>query len=130
MAKIEPGRDPQMAERTQKLNLLFAASSLGLLIALSWMVWADYDREWKQHQIRFNRLEIQNTKAQRDAALGKVGSGQMQALQAQLDKGREEMAAQRTEIAKAQAEIRKAHDEWYGIDQDFRFTKADIDVVR
>jgi len=130
VAKIEPGRDPQMAERTQKLNLLFAASSLGLLIALSWMVWADYDREWKQHQIRFNRLEIQNTKAQRDAALGKVGSGQMQALQAQLDKGREEMAAQRTEIAKAQAEIRKAHDEWYGIDQDFRFTKADIDVVR
>ena len=42
MAKPEPGRDPQMAERTQKLNVLFAASSLLLLLTLSLMVWADY----------------------------------------------------------------------------------------
>ena len=43
--KNEPGRDPQMVERTQKLNVVFALTSLGLLVVFSLMVWADYDRE-------------------------------------------------------------------------------------
>ena len=35
MAKPEPGRDPQMAERTQRLNLLFALTSIAMLLAFS-----------------------------------------------------------------------------------------------
>ena len=59
--KNEPGRDPEMVQRTQKLNLLFALTSLGLLLAFSWMVWADYDREWKKYQTEFNLLEVKHT---------------------------------------------------------------------
>jgi mono/diheme cytochrome c family protein len=130
VAKPEPGRDPQMADRTQKLNVLFALSSLALLIAFSWMVWADYDREWKKHQISFNRMEVQATQKQRDAALAKVGDAKLKALEADVAKGRQDAAQKRAEIAKTQAEAKKAHDDWYAIDQDFRFTKANIDVER
>ncbi len=130
MAKPEPGRDPQMAERTQKLNLLFASTSIALLVAFSAMVWDDYDREWKKHQIAFNRLEVQQTQKQRDEALGKVDASRRKAIEEQLAKGQQEMADRRAEIDRARAEAAKAHNEWYAVDQDFRFTKADIDVKR
>ena len=56
--KKDPGRDPEMAERTRALNVVFALSSIALLVSMTWMIWADYDREWKRYQIDFNRFEI------------------------------------------------------------------------
>ena len=79
-AKIEPGRDPEMAQRTQKLNLVFALTSIGLLIAFSLMVWADYNREWKAYQTRFNDLEVKLTRQQIEQALGKVDAARRQEL--------------------------------------------------
>ena len=128
--KPEPGRDPEMARRTEKLNLLFALTSMALLIAFSWMIWADYDREWKKHQLEFGKLEVKLTAAQIQQELGKVGADRKKALEAQLARGDQEIAAQRGEIQKAQAEAEKIHTAWYAIDQDYRFTKADIDVKR
>jgi len=46
------------------LNVVFAACSVFLLLSVIWMVWDDYDREWKNTQRRFNQLEMQVTQAQ------------------------------------------------------------------
>ena len=46
------------------LNVVFAASSLFLFLSVVWMVWDDYDREWKNTQRRFSQLEYQVTQAQ------------------------------------------------------------------
>ena len=35
------------------LNVVFAASSLFLFLSVIWMVWDDFDREWKNTQRRF-----------------------------------------------------------------------------
>ena len=35
------------------LNVVFAASSLFVLFSTVWMVWDDYDREWKNCQRQF-----------------------------------------------------------------------------
>ena len=67
MAKPEAGRDQKMAERTLKLNVLFALTSIALLVTLSLMIWFDYAREWKKHQVAFNDLELKLTKTQVDA---------------------------------------------------------------
>jgi mono/diheme cytochrome c family protein len=128
--KPEPGRDPEMARRTERLNLLFAATSIALLLALSAMIWADYDRSWKPYQLEFNKLEVRLTEQQVQEALGKVGADRRKALEAELAKGDQEIAAHRGEVNKAQAEASKVHNEWYAVDQNYRFTKADIDVKR
>jgi len=130
MAKPEPGRDPEMARRTEQLNLLFALTSVALLIAFSWMIWADYDRAWKKHQIEFGKLEVKLTEEQIRQELGKVGADRKKALEAQLAKGDQEIEAQRAAVQAVQAEADKIHSAWYAIDQDYRFTKADIDVKR
>jgi len=129
-AKVEPGRDPEMVRRTQKLNLVFALSSIGLLLAFSLMVWADYDREWKRYQEAFNRLEVRLTRTQIDEALGKVDAARRQELEELLRKGAEEARSRSGEIARARAEVERLDGRWYAVDQNFRFTKARIDVAR
>ena len=54
------------------LNVVFAASSLFLFLSVIWMVWDDYDREWKNTQRRFSQLEYQVTQAQLRQAAGAV----------------------------------------------------------
>ena len=46
------------------LNVVFAASSLFLFLSVVWMVWDDFDRDWKNTQRRFAQLETQVTQAQ------------------------------------------------------------------
>jgi cytochrome c2 len=119
-----------MAERTQKLNIVFAVSSIAMLLVLSWMVFADYNREWKKYQVEFGKLEAKFTEAQRTEILGKVGADRLKAIEADLAKGRQEAAANAAEIRKAEAELEEIEGKWYAADQDFRFTKAEIDVAR
>ena len=69
MAKREPEPDPRLAARNQKLNVLFALASIALLATVAVMVWADYDREWRQYQVEFNRLRVELTQAQIEEAL-------------------------------------------------------------
>src|SRR5438552_3531354 len=128
--KPEPGRDPQMAQRAQKLNVVFALTSIGMLLAFTVMIWADYDREWKKYQKTFNRLEVKVTRAQAEQALGKVDATRRQDLQAEMACAKQEESQRKDEIKKAQSEHDKLEGEWYGVDQDFRFTKAEIDVAR
>jgi cytochrome c2 len=47
-----------------------------------------------------------------------------------MAKGRQEIAAHRAEIDKAEKEKGRIQGEWYRVDQDYRFTKANIDVKR
>jgi chromosome segregation ATPase len=129
-AKIEPGRDPDMVNRTQKLNLVFALSSIGMLLVFSLMIWADYDREWKAYQNKYNALEVKYTEQQIQEALGKVDAARRQAMQAELLQGDKEIAAHRADLRKAEGEVERAHGTWYGLDQEYRFTKANIDVSR
>ena len=45
------------------LNVVFAASSIFLFLSTIWMVWDDFDREWKNTQRQFTQLEIEVTRA-------------------------------------------------------------------
>jgi cytochrome c2 len=129
-SKPEPGRDPQMAERARKLDVVFALTSIGMLVAFTLMIWADYDREWKKYQKDFTLLEVKVTREQAEQALGKVDAGRRQALEEEMGRAKQEETQRRDDIQKAQAQRDKLDGQWYAVDQDFRFTKAEIDVAR
>jgi len=76
-----------MVERTQRLNVAFALSSVGLLLAMAAMVFFDYDREWKRYQAEFTRLGGDQTRAQLESAASGVDATKLQQLQAQLEAG-------------------------------------------
>src|SRR5256712_9125825 len=128
--KPEPGRDTEMAGRTATLNVVFALTSIGLLLATTYMIWDDYNREWKNYQKRFNQLEVKLTQDQVQQALGKVDANRRQQVQAQLAQGDKEIAARRGEVKQAEKDAAKLDADWYRVDQEYRFTKAEIDVAR
>ena len=130
MAKVEPGRDPEMVQRTNTLNLVFALTSIGLLLAFSWMVWADYAREWKKYQVRFAHMEQDQARKQVQAARSQVDAGKLQQIDAQIAQGAQESAQRRGQIKKLESELHDLDGEEYRVDQDYRFTKANIDVAR
>ena len=88
--KNEPGRDPADGGADAKLNVVFALTSIALLITFSLMIWADYDREWKKYQNAFTDMEVQLTRKQIEEALGKVDADRRQELEAELAQGEQE----------------------------------------
>jgi cytochrome c2 len=130
MAKVEPGRDPEMVRRTNLLNVVFALTSIGLLVTFSLMVWFDYAREWKQHQVRFNQMDRELTDKQIKELDDKLDAARRQQIEAQLAQGRQEAEQRRGEISRLENEINGLEGEEYRVDQDYRFTKAEIDVAR
>jgi len=119
-----------MAERTRVLNVVFALTSIGLLIVLSLMIWADYDREWKQYQKQFAEMDVQRTKAQIQEVDSKVDASKRAQLELELAQSKQELQANRDAISRVEKEQAKLQGEWYAVDQNFRFTKARIDVAK
>ena len=112
------------------LNVVFAASSIFLFVSVIWMVWDDYDREWKNTQRRFTELEIQVTQASLEQASREIDATKMAEAQASLAKAREGMAANQQQIAELQSQVSTLDARLYRESQDFQFAKATYDQDR
>src|SRR4029079_7309367 len=71
------------------LNVVFAACSIFLFVTTVWMVWADFDREWKGTQRRFNQLQIEVTRAQLRQTEQSVNKAKLNELQQRLTTARQ-----------------------------------------
>jgi len=80
------------------LNVVFAASSLFLFLSVVWMVWDDYDREWKNTQRQFARLEYQVTQAQLQQTTRSVDRNKLQQLEGQLKTAQQSVAANQQKV--------------------------------
>src|ERR1700704_6652110 len=91
------------------LNVVFAASSLFLFLSVVWMVWDDYDRDWKKTQRRFVDLQIQVTQAQLQQASRAVDRGKLQTLQQQLAAAEKNVASNRSKVDELQKKLADAN---------------------
>jgi len=80
------------------LNVVFAAASLFAFLSIIWMVWDDYNRDWKNVQRHFVQLDTQVTETQLQQAQKNINKSKLAQLQAQ------EKAAQ-ANVAKNQAKV-------------------------
>jgi cytochrome c2 len=119
-----------MARRTETLNIVFAVSSVALLLVSTLMIWVDYDRDWKPYQKAFNLLDLNLTEQQRKAVIDKIGTAKEKSLDDEIRKGDEEVQKNAAKLREAQNRLLKAKGDYYRYDQDFRFMKANIDVDR
>src|SRR5881227_3754570 len=88
------------------LNVVFAASSLFLFLSVVWMVWDDYDREWKKTQRHFAALEMEVTEAQRADAMRKVDKNALAQLQAKLKAAQQSVAANQQRVDELQDKLK------------------------
>ncbi len=113
-----------------KLNLIFALSSLGLLLVTGAMVFYDYVRGWKWFQLEFNRLQQERIDTELSARNDAEMKKQLATFDQEIKEGQVEIARNRAQYVEAQ----KAVDHWEGVhyaaDQDYRFAKALLDAKR
>ena len=109
------------------LNVVFAASSLFLLLSTVWMVWDDYDREWKNTQRNFAQLEYQVTQASLEQAQRSVDrnkTGQLEATKAAAEKN---VAANQAKVQEIEAKLRAIDVRLERESKDAQYAKAQYD---
>ena len=112
------------------LNVVFAASSLFLFLSVIWMVWDDYDRDWKNTQRRFAQLEYQVTQAQLQQAQRSVDRNKLSQLQAQEQAARKNVQANQARVDELQMKVKEADNKLYRATLDMQYMKATYDQDR
>src|SRR5918993_834708 len=87
------------------LNVVFAASSLFLFLSVVWMVWDDYDRDWKNTQRRFADLEYQVTLASKEQATRSIDQKKLAELQQQKAAAEKNVAANQAKVDELQEKV-------------------------
>src|SRR3954471_22856580 len=90
------------------LNVVFAASSIFLFLSVVWMVWDDFDRDWKNTQRQFARLEYQVTQGELQKASRAVDKNRLTQLQAESAAAQKNVQANQKKVDELQAKLREA----------------------
>src|SRR5256885_9277066 len=112
------------------LNVVFAAASLFLFLAVIWMVWDDYDRDWKSTQRRFAQLVYQVTQAQLQQATRAVDRGKIQQLQAQQQESAKKVAANQQKVDELQGKLKDLDNQLFRATTKYQAVKATYDQDR
>ena len=133
-AKKDPALNiSQRGDRLYEVDSLhkwFAITSLLLFVFTVWMIMADYNREWKQYQRAFNRMQVQQTQAEMDAASGAIDVAQFGVLEGQLNDARGALVANESEVNRIQGVLDDLNAQLYAADQNYRFARATYDVEK
>ncbi len=113
-----------------KLNAIFALSSLGLAVCMVWMVWDDYDREWKGVQREAMAMEQYKVEAELASAQRDIDADQLRGFEAEIAEVEASIERQRDRYEAALEALEGLEGEWYKADQDLRFEKAKYDVAK
>jgi mono/diheme cytochrome c family protein len=112
------------------LNVVFAASSLFLFLSVIWMVWDDFDREWKNTQRRFGQLETQVTQAQLQQAGRSVDRTKLTQFQSQEAAARKNVEGNQKKVDELQDKLRDADVRLFRATTDYQAMKATYDEHR
>ena len=110
------------------LNVLFAASSVGLFLAMGAMVYEDYSRGWKGYQQRFQRLEAGKTQTQIRAAEEAIDQQALRALRDRLAEAQTAAGEHARALEEARARMRQVETANYKDDLAFRTIKSTFDA--
>jgi mono/diheme cytochrome c family protein len=112
------------------LNVVFAASSIFLFLSVIWMVWDDYDREWKSTQRQFSELEYQVTQANLERASREVDQTKLGQLQSSLAAAQQNVEANQAKVDELRSQMAEIDARLARESQDYQFTKATYDQDR
>jgi mono/diheme cytochrome c family protein len=112
------------------LNVVFAASSIFLFLCTIWMVWDDYDREWKNTQRRFTQLDMEVTRQQLAAAQRGVDKRKLTQLQAQEAAQQKTIAGNQKRVDELESQLADVSARLDRETQNYQFAKANYDSDR
>lgn len=114
----------------KKLNVIFALSSLALLLAISGLFINDYSREWKKYQKDFQVYELEKARVKLDKeSVDLAKRDDFNALVADMEKKRQELQAKCADPA-LDEQIKKLRAVDDLAQQQYKFNKAALDASK
>src|SRR3974390_148541 len=105
------------------LNVVFAASSIFLLLSAGWTIWDDYDRDWKNTQRRFTQLQTDVARADLQKAQRAIDKNKLSQLQAQLTAAEKNATANQGKIDEIQKKLDDLNVRLDRTQKDFQYAK-------
>ena len=90
-----------------RTNMVFAITSVMLVISMFWMVWDDYDREWKRLQREAMALEEYKTQALIGKEQKNIDADALKQLEDELSAINQAISSQQDRYDAAQAELKR-----------------------
>jgi mono/diheme cytochrome c family protein/predicted nucleic acid-binding Zn-ribbon protein len=112
------------------MNVVFAWSSIGLLVVTLWMIFEDYAKPWKRVQAEFRRLERQKLEGEEQAERARLDQQELAKVQQEVSAEQASLDSQRAEIAQLESQIEAMEKKVYAADAVARTTKSKLDTVR
>jgi cbb3-type cytochrome oxidase cytochrome c subunit/peptidoglycan hydrolase CwlO-like protein len=119
--------------RQPTLHLVFAISSIVMLLATVWMVMADHLRPWKQVQREFQLIErakLNKSEEEKQNELNTKYKAQLDEIQAKIEAANKSADENRSKIRSVDAEISKLDGSAEDLDIKKRFKKTELDSTR
>ena len=112
------------------LNVVFAASSVFLFITTIWMVFDDFDREWKGYQRQFVLLEGYITSLSLQAEESGIDQAMLGELNSARAQAEQDLASNQAQVDELEAQLVDIEADFYVTNQAYNFLKAEYDVER
>jgi septal ring factor EnvC (AmiA/AmiB activator) len=112
------------------LNVVFAASSIFLFLSVVWMVWDDFDRDWKNTQRRFAQLEYQVTQAAQKQAAGAIDKNKIAQYEATKKASQAQIKANQAKVDELNKKLAEADKNLFTATLDYNYMKATYDQDR
>jgi len=114
-----------------RTNMVFAITSVLLVISMFWMVWDDYDREWKTLQRESMALEEHKTESLIISEQKQIDANALEQLESELSEIEAAIVSQSDRYGAAETELKRLKkSDFYIADQNAKFEKAKYDVVK
>lgn len=108
-----------------RLDIVFAVSSVLMLLSIVWMFWQDYNREYKEEQRRFRDVEV--ALAQRAALDLLPSQNELTAAEEKVQAERQKLEGRKTEIAELQGKLNELRPKREKAEARFQSVKADLE---
>jgi cytochrome c2/predicted nucleic acid-binding Zn-ribbon protein len=127
---VPPEKRPDRHYNFRRTNVVFAISSIALLVVTVWMVVPDYAKPWKRLQSQFRDLERRSAREDLEKERQHLNENELAKLQADVAAEKEKLAGHRDDVAELEAQRSDLAKKVYAADSRSRGTKSLLDTAR
>src|SRR4051794_6091655 len=119
--------------RQPTLHVVFAISSIAMLLSIVWMIMADHLRPWKQVQREFHDVErdkLRATEQQKLQEQEESAKAKISEIDAKIEQAKQSAAERAAEISRIDRELNALGGKTEKLDTSRKFKKAELDSLR
>lgn len=122
--------EAERARDIKKVNIIFAVSSIFLLVITVWMILDDYTREWKSIQREFYKRDYKKTQAEMQQARTQIDKRQMDSLIKERQAAQAQLNQHKKTLEDLQKKLRDNDAKLYKASQIYQFAKSEYSAVK